>query len=156
MKTTQDFNGYLEEYSAEIEQKIANLNRMRDELQSSCAAAQQIINELEPVLAKLHLTIDEFIMRYPDKEKAANSGVINFILKSDGKFRFIKFAGYTSRGEERNKERLLKKAKKINETVMTALKTPANELCCSVYSYSLEISSDREEGHVYMSIYYNF
>lgn len=69
MKTAQDFNSNFEQYNAQIEKEIANLNRMRDELQANGAVAQQIINDLEPVLAKLHLTIGEFTMSRPDKEK---------------------------------------------------------------------------------------
>lgn len=69
--------------------EIANLNRMREELQANGAVAQQIINDLEPVLAKLHLTIGEFAMSRPDKEKASNRGTLNLTLPSDGKFRFI-------------------------------------------------------------------
>ena len=57
MKTAQDFNSNFEQYNAQIEKEIANLNRMRDELQANGAVAQQIINDLEPVLAKLHLTM---------------------------------------------------------------------------------------------------
>lgn len=74
MKTAQDFNSNFEQYNAQIEKEIANLNRMREEFQANGAVAQQIINDLEPVLAKLHLTIGEFTMSRPDKEKASNRG----------------------------------------------------------------------------------
>ena len=39
---------------------MSNLNRMLQEFASNGVVAQQIINDLEPVLAKLHLTIDSF------------------------------------------------------------------------------------------------
>lgn len=77
MKTAQDFNSNFEQYNAQIEKEIANLNRMRDELQANGAVAQQIINDLEPVLAKLHLTIGEFTMSRPDKEKASNHNCVS-------------------------------------------------------------------------------
>lgn len=32
MKTAQDFNSNFEQYNAQIEKEIANLNRMREEL----------------------------------------------------------------------------------------------------------------------------
>lgn len=35
MKTAQDFNSNFEQYNAQIEKEIANLNRMCDELQAS-------------------------------------------------------------------------------------------------------------------------
>lgn len=49
MKTAQDFNSNFEQYNAQIEKEIANLNRMREELQANGAVAQQIINDIEPV-----------------------------------------------------------------------------------------------------------
>lgn len=156
MKTAQDFNSNFEQYNAQIEKEIANLNRMREELQANGAVAQQIINDLEPVLAKLHLTIDEFTMSRPDREKASNLGRLNLTLLSDGKFKFIKFRGYTSRGSGKNEDRLFEKADKICEKVMEALQNPENELRCSVNQYSLETRDDKETGRVLMTITYNF
>lgn len=156
MKTAQDFNSNFEQYNAHIEKEIANLNRMREELQDNGAVAQQIINDLEPVLAKLHLTIGEFSMSHPDKEKASNRGTLNLTLPSDGKFRFIKFCGYTSRGAGKNQGRLFEKAEKISEKVMEALQNPENELRCSVNPYSIESRDDKETGRVLMTISYNF
>lgn len=156
MKTSQDFNENFNQYSSEIEKEMSNLNRMREELQANGAVAQQIINDLEPVLAKLHLTIDSFTMNRPDKEKASNRGTLNLTLPSDGKFRFIKFRGYTSRGSGKNKDRLCEKAEKISETVMAALQNPENELRCSVNQFSLETRDDKETGRVLMTISYNF
>lgn len=69
MKTSQDFNENFKQYSSEIEKEMMNLNRMLQEFASNGAVAQQIINDLEPVLAKLHLTIDSFTMNRPDKRK---------------------------------------------------------------------------------------
>ena len=60
MKTAQDFNSNFEQYNAQIEKEIANLNRMRDELQANGAVAQQIINDLEPVLANYGDSIETF------------------------------------------------------------------------------------------------
>ena len=156
MKTAQDFNSNFEQYNAQIEKEIANLNRMRDELQANGAVAQQIINDLEPVLAKLHLTIDSFTMNRPDKEKASNRGRLSLHLVSDGKFKFIQFRGYTSRGAGKNKSRLDSKAEKICEAVMAALQNPVNELRCSVNPFSLEVRDGKETGRVLMDISYNF
>lgn len=156
MKTAQDFHENYNQFDAQIEKEIMNLNRMREELQANGAVAQQIINDLEPVLAKLHLTIGEFTMSRPDKEKASNRGTLNLTLLSDGKFKFIKFRGYTSRGSGKNEDRLSEKAEKISETVMAALQTPENELRCSVNQFSLETRDDKETGRVLMTISYNF
>ena len=156
MKTAQDFNSNFEQYNANIEKEIANLNRMREELQDNGAVAQQLIIDLEPVLAKLHLTIGEFSMSHPDKEKASNRGTLNLTLPSDGKFRFIKFCGYTSRGSGKNEGRLCEKAEKISEKVMEALQDSENELRCSVNPYSIESRDDKETGRVLMTISYNF
>ena len=156
MKTAQDFNSNFEQYNAQIEKEIANLNRMRDELQANGAVAQQIINDLEPVLAKLHLTIDSFTMNRPDKEKASNRGRLSLHLMSDGKFKFIQFRGYTSRGAGKNESRLDSKAEKICEAVMAALQNPVNELRCSVNPFSLEVRDGKETGRVLMDISYNF
>lgn len=156
MKTAQDFNSNFEQYNAQIEKEIANLNRMREELQANGAVAQQIINDLEPVLAKLHLTIGEFTMSRPDKEKASNRGTLNLTLPSDGKFKFIQFRGYTSRGAGKNESRLDSKAEKICEAVQAALQNSVKELRCSVNPFSLESRDDKETGRVLMSISYNF
>lgn len=156
MKTSQDFNENFEQYNAQIEKEIANLNRMREEMQASGAVAQQIINDLEPVLAKLHLTIDSFTMNRPDKEKASNRGRLSLHLVSDGKFKFIQFRGYTSRGAGKNESRLDSKAEKICEAVQAALQNPVNELRCSVNPFSLEVRDGKEKGCVLMDISYNF
>lgn len=156
MKTSQDFNENFEQYNAQIEKEITNLNRMREEIQANGAVAQQIINDLEPVLAKLHLTIDSFTMNRPDKEKASNRGSLSLNLMSDGKFKFIQFRGYTSRGAGKNESRLDSKAEKICEAVMAALQNPVNELRCSVNPFSLEVRGEKETGRVLMSISYNF
>lgn len=156
MKTSQDFNENFEQYNAQIEKEITNLNRMREEIQANGAVAQQIINDLEPVLAKLHLTIDSFTMNRPDKEKASNRGRLSLNLMSDGKFKFIQFRGYTSRGAGKNESRLDSKAEKICEAVMAALQNPVNELRCSVNPFSLEVRNGKETGCVLMLISYNF
>lgn len=156
MKTSQDFNSNFEQYNEQIEMEIANLNRMRNEMQANGAVAQQIINDLEPVLAKLHLAIDSFTMNRPDKEKASNRGRLSLHLMSDGKFKFIQFRGYTSRGDGKNKSRRDSKAEKICEAVMAALQNPVNELRCSVNPFSLEVRDGKEAGRVLMDISYNF
>lgn len=156
MKTSQDFNSNFEQYNEQIEMEIANLNRMRNEMQANGAVAQQIINDLEPVLAKLHLTIDSFTMNRPDKEKASHRGRLNLTLNSDGKFKFIQFRGYTSRGAGKNESRLDSKAEKICETVQGALRDSINELRCSVNPFSLEVRDGKETGRVLMDISYNF
>lgn len=156
MKTAQDFNSNFEQYNAQIEKEIMNLNRMREEMAMSGAVAQQLIIDLEPVLAKLHLTIGEFTMSRPDREKASTRGTLHLTLLSDGKFKFIKFRGYTSRGSGKNEDRLFDKAEKISEKVMEALQNPENELRCSVNQLSLETRDDKETGRVLMTINYNF
>lgn len=156
MKTSQDFNKNFNQYSSEIEKEMSNLNRMLQEFASNGVVAQQIINDLEPVLAKLHLTIDSFTMNRPDKEKASNRGRLSLHLMSDGKFKFIQFRGYTSRGAGKNESRLDSKAEKICEAVMAALLNPVNELRCSVNPFSLEVRDEKEAGRVLMDISYNF
>lgn len=156
MKTSQDFNSNFEQYNEQIEMEIANLNRMRNEMQANGAVAQQIINDLEPVLAKLHLTIGSFTMNRPDKEKASHCGRLSLTLNSDGKFKFIQFRGYTSRGAGKNESRLDSKAEKICETVQGALRDSINELRCSVNPFSLEVRDGKETGRVLMDISYNF
>lgn len=156
MKTSQDFNSNFEQYNEQIEMEIANLNRMRNEMQANGAVVQQIINDLEPVLAKLHLTIDSFTMNRPDKEKASHRGRLSLTLNSDGKFKFIQFRGYTSRGAGKNESRLDSKAEKICETVQGALRDSINELRCAVNPFSLEVRDGKETGRVLMDISYNF
>lgn len=156
MKTSQDFNENFNQYSSEIEKEMSNLNRMLQEFASNGVVAQQIINDLEPVLSKLHLIIDSFTMNRPDKEKASNRGRLSLHLVSDGKFKFIQFRGYTSRGSGKNEDRLREKAEKISETVMTALQNPENELCCSVNPSSLETRDGKEPCRVPMTISYIF
>lgn len=77
MKTAQDFHENYNQFDAQIEKEIENLNRMRKEHQANGAVAQQIINDLEPVLSKLHLTIGEFTMNHPNKEKASNHNCVS-------------------------------------------------------------------------------
>lgn len=156
MKTSQDFNKNFNQYISKIEKEMSNLNRMLQEFASNGVVAQQIINDLEPVLAKLHLTINSFTMNRPDKEKASNRGYLSLHLVSDGKFKFIQSRGFTSRGVCKNKSRLKSKAEKICEAVQAALQNPVNELLCSVNPFSLETSDNWETGPVLMSISYNF
>ena len=118
MKTSQDFNENFNQYSSEIEKEMSNLNRMLQEFASNGVVAQQIINDLEPVLAKLHLTIDSFTMNRPDKEKASNRGRLSLHLVSDGKFKFIQFRGYTSRGAGKNESRLDTLVKQAEEPAL--------------------------------------
>ena len=156
MKTAQDFHENYNQFDANIEKEIMNLNRMREEMAMSGAVAQQLIIDLEPVLKKLHLTIGEFSMSRPNREEASNRGTLSLTLPTDGKFRFIQFRGYTSRGSGKNEDRLCEKANTIREKVMEALQTPENELRCSVNQYSLETRDDKETGRVLMAISYNF
>lgn len=156
MKTSQDFNNNFEQYNAYIEKEIANLNRMREEIQANGAVAQQIINDLEPVLEKLHLKIEEFTMNQPNKEVASNKGGIWLRLLSDGKFKFIKFAGYTSRGAGKNEGRLDSKAEKMADTVIKALGSSYKNFDCYVNSYSLEVKNKSEQGTVIMNLSYTF
>lgn len=95
-------------------------------------------------------------MNRPDKEKASNRGRLSLHLMSDGKFKFIQFRGYTSRGAGKNESRLDSKAEKICEAVMAALQNPVNELRCSVNPFSLEVRDGKETGRVLMDISYNF
>lgn len=95
-------------------------------------------------------------MNRPDKEKASNRGRLSLHLVSDGKFKFIQFRGYTSRGSGKNESRLDSKAEKICEAVQAALQNPVNELCCSVNPFSLEVRDGKETGRVLMDISYNF
>lgn len=152
MKTAQDFNSNFEQYNAQIEKEMANLNRMRKELQANGVVAQQIVNDLEPVLAKLHLKIDEFTMNHPDKEKASNRGTLNLTLLSDGKFRFITLKSFSNK----DYNRLDEKAEKIGMKVVEALQTRKNELYCSVNPYSLEVRGEETGKSVLMTITYNF
>lgn len=156
MKTSQDFNNNFEQYNAYIEKEIANLNRMREEIQANGAVAQQIINDLEPVLEKLHLKIEEFTMNQPNKEVASHKGLIMLRLVSDGKFKFIKFAGYTSRGAGKNEGRLDSKAEKMADTVIKALGSSYKNFDCYVNFYSLEVKNESEQGTVLMNLSYTF
>ena len=156
MKTSQDFNSNFEQYNAYIEKEIANLNRMREEIQANGAVAQQIINDLEPVLEKLHLKIEEFTMNQPNKEVPSNKGGIRLRLVSDGKFKFIKFAGYTSRGAGKNEGRLDSKAEKMADTVIKALGSSYKNFDCYVNSYSLEVKNESEQGTVIMNLSHTF
>lgn len=153
MKTVKDLRSL---YNAKINNEIANLERMREEYTANMDVAESMLNDLKPVLEKLHLVIEEFIVNQPNKEVASHKGLIMLRLVSDGKFKFIKFAGYTSRGAGKNESRLDSKAEKICEAVQAALQNPVNELRCSVNPFSLETRDDKETGRVLMTISYNF
>lgn len=152
MKTAQDFYENYNQFDAQIEKEIENLNRMRKEHQANGAVAQQIINDLEPVLEKLHLTIGEFTMNHPNKEKVSNRGTLNLTLQSDGKFKFISLKSFSNK----DYNRLDEKAEKIEMKVVEALQTQKNELYCSVNQYSLEIRGEETSKSVLMTISYNF
>lgn len=100
--------------------------------------------------------IEEFIVNQPNKEVASHKGLIMLRLVSDGKFKFIKFAGYTSRGAGKNEGRLDSKAEKMVNTVGNALGHRYKNFDCYVNSYSLEVKNDSEQGVVLMSIIYAF
>ena len=153
MKTVKDLRSL---YNAKINNEIANLERMREEYTANMDVAESMLNDLQPVLEKLHLTIEYFIVNQPDKEVASHKGQIMLRLVSDGKFKFIKFAGYTSRGAGKNEGRLDSKAKKMVNTVGNALGHRYKNFDCYVNSYSLEVKNESEQGTVIMSLSYTF
>lgn len=153
MKTVKDLRSL---YNAKINNEIANLERMREEYTANMDVAESMLNDLQPVLEKLHLTIEEFSVNQPNKEVASNKGGIRLRLLSDGKFKFIKFAGYTSRGAGRNEGRLDSKAEKMVNTVGNALGHRYKNFDCYVNSYSLEVKNESEQGTVIMNLSYTF
>lgn len=153
MKTVKDLRSL---YNAKINNEIANLERIREEYTANMDVAESMLNDLKPVLEKLHLVIEEFIVNQPNKEVASHKGLIMLRLVSDGKFKFIKFAGYTSRGAGKNEGRLDSKAEKMADTVIKALSGSYKNFDCYVNSYSLEVKNDSEQGVVLMSIIYAF
>lgn len=153
MKTVKDLRS---QYNAKIDNEIANLERMREEYTANTNVAESIFNDLKPVLEKLHLTIEYFIVNQPNKEVASHKGQIMLRLVSDGKFKFIKFAGYTSRGAGKNEGRLDSKAKKMADTVIKALGSSYKNFDCYINSYSLEVENESEQGTVLMNLSYTF
>lgn len=153
MKTVKDLRSL---YNAKINNEIANLERMREEYTANMDVAEAMLNDLKPVLGKLHLAIEEFSVNQPNKEVASNEGGIRLRLVSDGKFKFIKFAGYTSRGAGKNEGRLDSKAEKMVNTVGNALGHRYKNFDCYVNSYSLEVKNESEQGTVMMSLSYTF
>lgn len=59
MKTVKDLRSL---YNAKINNEIANLERMREEYTANMDVAESMLNDLKPVLEKLHLVIEEFIV----------------------------------------------------------------------------------------------
>lgn len=59
MRTVKDLRSL---YNAKINNEIANLERMREEYTANTNVAESIFNDLKPVLEKLHLTIEYFIV----------------------------------------------------------------------------------------------
>lgn len=153
MKTVKDLRS---QYNAKIDNEIANLERMREEYTANMNVAESIFNDLKTVLEKLHLVIEEFIVNQPNKEVASHLGFIILRLVSDGKFKFIKFAVYTSRGADKNENRLHDKAEKITTMVYNALHSSYKNFDCYVNQYSLEVKDESEQGVVLMSISYIF
>lgn len=153
MKTVKDLRSL---YNAKINNEIANLERMREEYTVNMNVAEAMLNKLEPVLEKLHLTIESFDVNQPNKEVASHKGGIRLRLVSDGKFKFIKFAGYTSRGAGKNEGRLDSKAEKMADTVIKALGSSYKNFDCYVNSYSLEVKNESEQGTVIMDLSYTF
>lgn len=153
MKTVKDLRSL---YNAKINNEIANLERMCEEYTANMNVAESIVNDLEPILSKLHLTVEEVNVNQPNKVVASHSGRISLRLVSDGKFKFIKFAGYTSRGAGKNESRLNSKAEKMVITVDNALSHSYENFNCYVNMYSLEVKDESEQGVVLMSISYTF
>lgn len=153
MKTVKDLRSL---YNAKINNEIANLERMREEYTANMNVAESIFNDLEPVLSKLHLTVEEVNVNQPNKEVASRLGCLSLRLVSDGKFKFIKFAGYTSRGAGKNESRLTSKAEKMVIMVDNALSHSYENFNCYVNQYSLEVKDESEQGVVLMSISYTF
>ena len=153
MKTVKDLRSL---YNAKINNEIANLERMREEYIANMNVVEAMLNDFQPVLEKLHLTIKEFGVNSPNKEFASNKGSYWLRLVSDGKFKFIKFAGYTSRGEGKNERRLCSKAEKIEDKVIKALSGSYKNFNCHVNIYSLEVKNESEQGTVMMSLSYTF
>lgn len=153
MKTVKDLRSL---YNAKINNEIANLERMHEEYTANMDVAESMLNDLQPVLEKLHLTVEEVNVNQPNKEVVSHKGLIMLRLVSDGKFKFIKFAGYTSRGAGKNEGRLNSKAEKMVNTVGNALGHRYKNFDCYVNSYSLEVKNESEQGTVIMNLSYTF
>lgn len=156
MKMLQDFNEEFENYSNQIEKEIANLNRMKEEMRLRCSAAQKIIIEIESVLKKLHLKIDEFFISNPSKNESFNRGALRFDLIPDDDFKFIRFTGYMSNGAAKNYNALSSKASKIKSKIENSLKSLNLDICCDVNPYSLEEDDELKKQRVLMEIFYKF
>lgn len=133
-------------------EKIAKM--VRDEhawqqaLTEKTAILRNAYDKFVPVLAKLGLEIVGLTYRVNHPKDLMNAedwkGSMNVSIwaKSNGKFRFIKFDGYTASGAGRNQERLSEKAAKIADAIS------GFGVKFSVNPFSLEIKDDEKEKTV--------
>ena len=119
--------------------KIAALVAEKEAEISYATAAELVFESIEKALAQKHLVVETAVCR--DRNIAITA-------KSDGKFKFIAFAGYTSRGAGKNQERLNTKSEAIEECVrfMTGFR-------CSVNCYSLEVKNAGETKNVLVDVF---
>lgn len=155
LEILNQFNDSVANYSKNIENEIANLERMKKEMGLRVQKAKMLMEALQPVLSKLHLSVKDMFVNLPNKEKALIRGNIRLTLKAEEGFKFILFRGYTARGEGKNRNRLDSKADSIEKKVEKALEEIDPYINCEVNPYSLEIKNEGETGSVLMEIYYN-
>ena len=103
----------------------------------------ELLPRLIAALASVHLVIDseDPISTSPDS--------VHFTAKPTDKFKFIKFQGYTARGEGRNRTALYAKAEKLGKAI-------GSKIDCSVgiNQYSLEVKDGEQGKFVLIDVFY--
>ncbi len=94
-------------------------------------------------LAKEHLVVTNVGYYMGDKTLS-----VTITAKSDGKFRFLKFRGYTSRGSGKNQDALHLKADKLGTNLRIS-----TQIEMYINSASLEVRNQSEEGRALIEKY---
>lgn len=120
-----------------------------EKIKSECDKQLEGYYKFEKILPNLIKALDSVHLLFDSNDFRCKENSVTFHASPTNKFKFIKFAGYTARGNGKNQERLDQKALKLAEAIK-------KEIGCNVgiNPYSLEIEKEGETGIVLIDIHF--
>lgn len=141
---TQNIDHSLENAYKEYQENFDKLVAKRDLTTTKLRTLRSLLPRIIDGLAKEHLVVTTIGYYIGDSTLSAT-----VTAKSDGKFRFIKFQGYSARGGGKNQEALNTKAEKLKSKLKES--TLIDRM--NVNSMSMEVRREGNEGTALIEIY---
>ena len=136
-----------------INETIAQMKDLQNKTNEKVKELRNMLPSLIKAIEKQGLAITEFHYNKSGDEKAWSEGdqmsVDVTAVPTSGKFRFIKFDGYTAKGAGRNQSRLEAKA----DALAQAIKKETNFKGVYVNRFSLEIKNDSDSKSVLIGVW---